>query len=632
MLTFKADCKIEVTGEPKLHIPFDVVFNFTPLVELNHSKGISDTAYIRFSRGITYLSGDTVFPVNMQEGSAYSMRCNFVIDSPGIYGIAGIIWASQAKDAYPIQLRAGNEFAKAFQITAIDITIPKPQDSTKKINEWATYGQVQIKTISLPDSITLRFPGPYLKQQNPVYDASRSEVVPDNLTLPDSTLRGLMNVPGAPVTGRVLPRKSAFDTRNIGELHYIQYQADCGIAGPAIAKPHETFEIVCTFTPRGPLAEKRVVPDTAYLTSEKGSQFLGGDTLWIGYLERDRSYTLRGTYSCDTNMIAYFRTRIIAMQATTAPGFPIGLSDSGCRAEEGCTLPMQIKDTSLTEPPLNLESTDGRPKITRAPEKSPLTIGRDAGGKPLRVNKSTGTPHTERKQPKTGIDVVGDDTIIVSNDFVPPRGNERRAQTFSPPAQSQPVSRSATPWPKLEMQGSIEIQGSTEPGSEFNIIFKYKLLPQGKYYEMIGRQIAQLEQKAASGDSNAIAAVNRFHEARDTAYLMVDTNIEYLSNSYWGGRLEPNKEQTLLVRARTKNKVPFSIVGLVGSICYRSQDYLPEGFSCATWNSFASQAINAVAGQIPETPAYDILYDSAGGRVYIKPAVEIGPRPDNLRK
>jgi len=87
--------------------------------------------------------------------------------------------------------------------------------------------------------------------------------------------------------------------------------------------------------------------------------------------------------------------------------------------------------------------------------------------------------------------------------------------------------------PELEIEGSIAIESNFEESMEFDIVFKFMLKPEGHSYDIIQQQLESLRSKAKSGDSEAIATLNRFNQKIDTAYLLPDSNIEFLSPASW---------------------------------------------------------------------------------------------------
>ncbi len=92
---FKADCKVEIIGEPKLGEPFEVVFTFTPLDSFSHSRGIPDYAYIGSDSGVEFLGGDTLWTGFLQTGQQYVLRGKYMVKSEIRFDFIGVVYAMQ---------------------------------------------------------------------------------------------------------------------------------------------------------------------------------------------------------------------------------------------------------------------------------------------------------------------------------------------------------------------------------------------------------------------------------------------------------------------------------------------------------------------------------------------------------
>jgi hypothetical protein len=178
--------------------------------------------------------------------------------------------------------------------------------------------------------------------------------------------------------------------------------------------------------------------------------------------------------------------------------------------------------------------------------------------------------------------------------------------------------------PELEIEGSIAIESNFEESMEFNIVFKFMLKPEGHSYDIIQQQLESLRSKAKSGDSEAIATLNRFNQKIDTAYLLADSNIEFLSPASWSGKLEPNKENRLTVKARLLYKVQTRVEGVIGSACERGIE--ANTIQCTFNSHFASDVLFEEISPDKKTPKTDTLYiDSTGKAIIIKQIHELRP-------
>ena len=56
-----AEGRLEIVGEPEIGKDIEVIFTFTPLAELKHTKGIPDTAKICSHPDLTFIGGPSGF-------------------------------------------------------------------------------------------------------------------------------------------------------------------------------------------------------------------------------------------------------------------------------------------------------------------------------------------------------------------------------------------------------------------------------------------------------------------------------------------------------------------------------------------------------------------------------------------
>ncbi len=88
---FKADCKMEIVGEPKIHEPFEAIFTFTPRQGIVHTSGISDTAKFNMSEDIEFVKGDTLWIGLLENGKTYTLRAWFIVNDPIYFRVVGSV-------------------------------------------------------------------------------------------------------------------------------------------------------------------------------------------------------------------------------------------------------------------------------------------------------------------------------------------------------------------------------------------------------------------------------------------------------------------------------------------------------------------------------------------------------------
>ena len=98
---FKAECNVEIIGEPKPGEPFEVVFTFTPLVDCYHTRGVPDAAFLRSENGVTFLGGDTVWTGLLEKGNTYSLRARYSMQMETRFRFGGQVVAMEVIDAVP---------------------------------------------------------------------------------------------------------------------------------------------------------------------------------------------------------------------------------------------------------------------------------------------------------------------------------------------------------------------------------------------------------------------------------------------------------------------------------------------------------------------------------------------------
>jgi len=180
------------------------------------------------------------------------------------------------------------------------------------------------------------------------------------------------------------------------------------------------------------------------------------------------------------------------------------------------------------------------------------------------------------------------------------------------------------PYLKLVIEGSIEIEGDLEVNKEFTIIFKFMLKPEGYNYRMRLWADSCLHTRAARGDTASILTLKMYETRVDMAYLSADPNVEYLTPAAWIGKLVPNRQNVLVVKARVLHEYQFGIGGTVSTMC----DGVTPSSSCATDNFFASRMF--FKGKVPEVKLPEgYIVPAKKGQAEIKTIYEVGPSLDS---
>lgn len=185
---------------------------------------------------------------------------------------------------------------------------------------------------------------------------------------------------------------------------------------------------------------------------------------------------------------------------------------------------------------------------------------------------------------------------------------------------------SATPpsIPKLVIDGQVDIIGEFSPGNEFDIVFKFTLRPEGYLYGLLQSEKTKIELLDET-DSATVRWQKVYSESRDTAYIRLNSNIEFLSDNGWSGKILPGSEIVLIVRARLKEKVKTVITAGVKTNCREGYDaYNNKVQTCFTYNTFASKEIySSYTSSVKSNRV-----DSLKGGVIIKQVSRMGPLPD----
>jgi hypothetical protein len=113
--------------------------------------------------------------------------------------------------------------------------------------------------------------------------------------------------------------------------------ADCTVDIIGEPKINEPFEVIFSFAPNQDLIHTKNIPDTAKIGVDEKINFVSGDTLRTGFMEKGRTYVLRAYLMVRDSIRFRIRGKVIAMQAM---GLFISVSDipdPGVKARTGAS-------------------------------------------------------------------------------------------------------------------------------------------------------------------------------------------------------------------------------------------------------------------------------------------------------
>ncbi|SYZ74613.1 hypothetical protein TRIP_C90241 [Candidatus Zixiibacteriota bacterium] len=96
-MQFCAEGSIRFKEQPVPNKPFEVVFTFTPVDDLCHSRNIPDTAYLKLGGSLKFISGDTILVGYFETGDLYKMEASYIADTGISFTPRGDIAANQVR-------------------------------------------------------------------------------------------------------------------------------------------------------------------------------------------------------------------------------------------------------------------------------------------------------------------------------------------------------------------------------------------------------------------------------------------------------------------------------------------------------------------------------------------------------
>jgi len=168
----------------------------------------------------------------------------------------------------------------------------------------------------------------------------------------------------------------------------------------------------------------------------------------------------------------------------------------------------------------------------------------------------------------------------------------------------------------LPMDGAIQIEGTPAIGDIFSITFRFTLKGQSFNDHLLGTiRPGKIHDQIKSEMEKSI----------DRAYLLPDTNIEYLSPTKWTGKLETGKEITFTVKLRVLHVLETRIVGVVRTSC------MSETGLGMTANYFTSPAIFEGAVPKSQRPTWHTLPNANDSSVMFRPIQNTAPPLDSTK-
>ncbi|MFH1699328.1 MAG: hypothetical protein ABIE07_01975 [Candidatus Zixiibacteriota bacterium] len=186
-------------------------------------------------------------------------------------------------------------------------------------------------------------------------------------------------------------------------------------------------------------------------------------------------------------------------------------------------------------------------------------------------------------------------------------------------------SASSPSHPKLHIEGGISIDGDYKNGAEFNIVMTFTLIPDGHSYRILQEQQEILNKRVLEGDSASLLIKEMTDAQIDIAYIIPDSNIEFLSQQIWKGKLEPNIENVFTIRVMLKEDFQTEIHGVVASHC--NPENLAENVypPCFSTNGIEPVLLNEGLIPEPSVKSDTTIYYESGSSVNIKRSIEIPP-------
>ena len=117
----------------------------------------------------------------------------------------------------------------------------------------------------------------------------------------------------------------------------LEFDCDCNIEIIGTPELNKPFEAIFTWTPRKDVNLSKNIPDTVRLWHGfDNTRYVSGDTLWIGDLHKDQTYTMNARFMVFNPGYCEIRSRIVTMRAKGYYYNPYKKVDNGVPAEKIC--------------------------------------------------------------------------------------------------------------------------------------------------------------------------------------------------------------------------------------------------------------------------------------------------------
>jgi|GEM_PF-1870902 hypothetical protein len=116
-----------------------------------------------------------------------------------------------------------------------------------------------------------------------------------------------------------------------------EFECDCSIEIVGTPELNRPFEAILTWTPRAKVNLSRDILDTVYFwRAYEHMRYVGGDTLWVGDLEKDKTYSMKASFEIFDYGYCMVVAKIISMRTKGIGAIVAGDVDIGLYAEKTC--------------------------------------------------------------------------------------------------------------------------------------------------------------------------------------------------------------------------------------------------------------------------------------------------------
>ncbi len=155
---------------------------------------------------------------------------------------------------------------------------------------------------------------------------------------------------------------------------------------------------------------------------------------------------------------------------------------------------------------------------------------------------------------------------------------------------ASPIIATSISIPELTFESSFEVIGDLTPGKEIEIIFKFELQPDSNFYQFLAPYFGDSTIYESRWHSQAVYDAIANSTGFDTAYIYSDSTVYFFSEPSWKGKLKPNREEVIRIKARLGTTIPHSIIACIKTMCEESPpEFGLRSISCFTTNIFVKK-------------------------------------------